>query len=133
VVELSAEEIRCVQCKAQSRQSAKLFLQSSELGRPQPLTRRRVCPQTPGSGGRGTLWRERGWESLNSDEGTYPVVLCIYTYFVVQGQQHIPLLLIYALSLGQREASSPQLRARPTKQWSGGGGAKWPEPMDNFI
>jgi hypothetical protein len=29
---------------AQSRQSAKLFLKSSELGLPQPLTRRRVCP-----------------------------------------------------------------------------------------
>ena len=28
----------------QSRQSAKLFLQSLELGLPQPLTRRRVCP-----------------------------------------------------------------------------------------
>jgi hypothetical protein len=27
-----------------SRQSDKLFLQSSELGLPQPLTRRRVCP-----------------------------------------------------------------------------------------
>ncbi len=28
----------------QSRQSAKLFLKSSELGHPHPLTRRRVCP-----------------------------------------------------------------------------------------
>ncbi len=42
----------------QSRQSAELFLQSSELGLPQPLTRSRVCP--PGSGGRGTLAGERG-------------------------------------------------------------------------
>jgi hypothetical protein len=32
------------------RQSAKLFLQSSELGHPQPLASRRVCPP-PGSGG----------------------------------------------------------------------------------
>jgi hypothetical protein len=32
------------QKRAQSRQSAKLFLQSSELGLPQPITRRRVCP-----------------------------------------------------------------------------------------
>ncbi len=46
----------------QSRQSAKLFLQSSELGLPQPLTR----------------WRERGRESPNSDEGTYTVVLFIH-------------------------------------------------------
>ncbi len=42
----------------QSRQSAKLFLKSSELGVPQPLNRRRVCPL--GSGGRGTLAGERG-------------------------------------------------------------------------
>jgi hypothetical protein len=27
-----------------------------------------------------TCWRERGWESPNSDEGTYAVVLFIYTY-----------------------------------------------------
>jgi hypothetical protein len=41
--------------KAQSRQSAKLFLKSSELGLPQPLTSRRVCPLPPVIGGRGTL------------------------------------------------------------------------------
>jgi hypothetical protein len=29
---------------AQSEQSASLFLQSSELGLPHPLNRRRVCP-----------------------------------------------------------------------------------------
>ncbi len=28
--------------------------------------------------------RERGWESPNSDEGTYTVVLFKYTYFVVK-------------------------------------------------
>jgi hypothetical protein len=39
----------------QSRQSAKLFLQSSELGLPQPLARRLVRP-SPDSGGEG----ERG-------------------------------------------------------------------------
>ncbi len=33
--------------RPQSRQSAKLFLQSSELGLPHPLTRRRVCPPYP--------------------------------------------------------------------------------------
>ncbi len=33
-------------------QSAKPFLQSSELGLPQPLTRRRVCPPPPLLGGR---------------------------------------------------------------------------------
>jgi hypothetical protein len=45
---------------AQSRQSAKLFLQSSELGLPQPLNRRPVSPPPFGSGGRGTLAGERG-------------------------------------------------------------------------
>jgi hypothetical protein len=42
--------------RSQSRQSPKLFLQSSELGIPQTLNRRRVYP---GSGGRGTLAGER--------------------------------------------------------------------------
>ncbi len=32
---------------SQSRQSAKLFLKSSKLGLPQPLTRRQVCPPHP--------------------------------------------------------------------------------------
>jgi hypothetical protein len=31
-----------------------------------------------------TRWRERGWESPNSDEGTYTVVLCIV--YVLCGQ-----------------------------------------------
>jgi hypothetical protein len=61
----------------QSRQSAELFLQSSELGLPHPLSRRRVCPPpTLWSGGGGhTRLRERGWGSPNSDKGTYTVVL----------------------------------------------------------
>ncbi len=45
----------------QSRQSARLFLQSSELGLPQPLTRRQVCPPHPlVPGGGGTLAGGRG-------------------------------------------------------------------------
>ncbi len=42
---------------SQRRQSAKLFLQPSELGLPQPLSHRRVCPPPfdPGGGGKGTL------------------------------------------------------------------------------
>jgi hypothetical protein len=67
------------------RQSAKPFLQSSKLGLPQPLTRKRVSPPPPawfwGEGH--TRWRERGWESPNSDEGTYIVVLFIFTHFVI--------------------------------------------------
>jgi hypothetical protein len=48
--------------RSQSRQSAKLFLQSSELGLPHPLTRRRVVyvPLFVGSGGGGTLACEKG-------------------------------------------------------------------------
>jgi hypothetical protein len=70
---------------AQSRQSAKLFLLSSDLGLPQPLTRRRVCyPPPPAVLGGGAHSLERGVGSPNSDEGTYTVVLFIYTYFVVQ-------------------------------------------------
>ncbi len=45
---------------SQSRQSAKPFLQSSELGLSQPPTRRLVCPLPPVSGGRGTLAGEKG-------------------------------------------------------------------------
>jgi len=72
---------------AQSRQRAKLLLLSSELGTglPQPLTRRRVCPPIWFWGKGHTRWREWGWESPNSDEGTYTVVLFIYMYFVTYG------------------------------------------------
>jgi hypothetical protein len=92
---------------AQSRQSAKLFLKSSELGLPQPLARRRVCHPPPlwfrGEGH--TRWRERGWESPNSDEGTYTVVLCKYSYLVLVSivrNSPSPLLLYTA-----RPQSSP--------------------------
>ncbi len=50
-------------CKAQSRQSTKLFLQSLELGLPQPLTRTRMYPPF-GSGGRDTSAGERGGGSV---------------------------------------------------------------------
>jgi hypothetical protein len=43
----------------QTRQSVKLYLQSSELGLPQPVTRRRVCPP-PRFWGEDTLAGERG-------------------------------------------------------------------------
>jgi hypothetical protein len=62
------------------------FLQSSELGLPHLLTRRRVgLPLVPGGGG-GTLACGRGvGGSPNFDEGTYSytVVLCKYMYFVI--------------------------------------------------
>jgi hypothetical protein len=47
---------------------------------PYPLA---SVPPSPRFWGEGlTRWRERGWESTNSDERTYTVVLFIYTYFV---------------------------------------------------
>jgi hypothetical protein len=68
---------------AQSKQSAKLFLKSSELELPQPLTRRRGCQPPPPHPGC-TLAGERGvgscWESPNSDEGTYVHCGTLYIY-----------------------------------------------------
>ncbi len=59
----SARNIQLFLCsKPQSRQSARLFLQSSELGLPHPLPHRRVPPPPFwfGRGGGGTLARGRG-------------------------------------------------------------------------
>jgi hypothetical protein len=54
----------------QSRQSAKFFLQSLELGLPQPLNRTRVFPFPFWFRGEGhTRWLERGWESPNPTRG----------------------------------------------------------------
>ncbi len=55
---------------SQSRKSAKLFLQSSELGLSHPFSRRRVCPPPFGRGEGYTRLRERGWESPSSDDRT---------------------------------------------------------------
>jgi hypothetical protein len=53
---------------AQNRQSAKLFLQSSELGTPQPSPAGECATPPPRFWGEGhTRWRHRGWESPNSD------------------------------------------------------------------
>ncbi len=54
---------------SQSRQSAKPFLQSSELGLPPTPHPQASVPRPPCFWGEGnTRWRERGWESPNSDE-----------------------------------------------------------------
>ncbi len=57
---------------AKCRQSARPFLQSSELRLPHPFTRRRVCSLILWFGGGGDTHslRERGWGGPNSDEGT---------------------------------------------------------------
>ncbi len=83
---MTLSQIVCaLSLRAQSWQSAKLFLQSSELGLPHLHSRRPVCPPPPhplgGGGGHTHLW-ERGWGSPNSDEGTYNVVFCTDKYFV---------------------------------------------------
>ncbi len=56
-------------CQPQSRQSARFFLQSSELGL--PLTRRRVCPSP--------VWFREGTHSLGG-EGTDTVLLEVGIY-----------------------------------------------------
>jgi hypothetical protein len=67
----------------QSRQSANLFLKSSELGLPQPLTRRRVPPLPPVlGGGAPSLAREGLGESQFRRGDIHCGTLYIYTYFV---------------------------------------------------
>ncbi len=58
---------------AQSKQSARLSLQSSELGPPNPLNRRWVCPPFVPGGGH-TCLPKRGWVG-SQFQGTYIVVL----------------------------------------------------------
>jgi hypothetical protein len=67
---------------SQSRQSAKLF-SIVGIGTPPTPHSQASMPHPSRFWGEGhNRWRERGWESPNSDEGTYTVVLFIYTYFV---------------------------------------------------
>jgi hypothetical protein len=61
------------------------FFKSSELGLPQPITRRRGCPTPPVLGGGAHSLAREGLGESQSDEGTYTVVLFIYTYFVGWG------------------------------------------------
>ncbi len=65
----------------QSRQSAKLFSSRRNWDSPNPSPAGECAPLRFW-GEKHTLWRARGWESPNSDEGTYTVVLFIYMYFV---------------------------------------------------
>jgi hypothetical protein len=89
------------QHQTQSRQSGRLFLQSSELG-PPLLTPRRVClpptpPLVPEEGGH-TRLRERGGGS-NADLGDRPCsTLSIYVlYFVAPGLWEM-LFIMYSCS-----------------------------------
>ncbi len=50
---------------------------------PTPSSVGECVPPPPVLGEGHSRWRERGWESPNSGERTYTVVLFIYTYFVV--------------------------------------------------
>ncbi len=61
-----------------------LFSSRRNWDSPNPSPAGECAPLPPGSRGVGhTRWREKGWESPNSDEGTYTVVLFIYTYSVL--------------------------------------------------
>jgi hypothetical protein len=67
--------------QSQSRQSTRLFLQSSELGPPQPsLTCRRVCPPLWFRGGPGGLAGEGGSQFGRGDRHWYSRY--IFTLFV---------------------------------------------------
>jgi hypothetical protein len=71
----------------QSRQSTRLFLQSSELGLPPSPAGECVLPSF-GSGGDTHSLRERGWGGPNSDGGTDTMVLLstyLYMHFVFTG------------------------------------------------
>ncbi len=64
-------------------QSAKLFSSCRNWVSPTPLAAGELAPPPPFGPGVGhTRLRERGWGSLNADEGTYIVVLYRYKYFV---------------------------------------------------
>ncbi len=76
--------------RSQSRQSAKLFLQSSELGLPQPPTHMRVCPPHPvlGGGAHSLAGEGVGVSQFRRGDrhcGThYIYVLCVLGISVVQ-------------------------------------------------
>jgi hypothetical protein len=71
-----------------------LFLQSSELGLPQPITRRRVCPPPPVlGGGRGTL---ASGEGLGESQFR-------------RGDMHCGTLYIYVLCGRTTAVSVPQI------------------------
>jgi hypothetical protein len=85
------ETVHVVLKYPQRRQSAKLFLQSSELGLPHSLTRKRVCnppppapfgPLHPGGGGAHSLSGEGMGESQFRREAIHK-----YIYIVVQKLQ----------------------------------------------
>jgi hypothetical protein len=57
---------------------------------PTPQPQARVPPPLWFRGEWHTRWRERVWESPNSDEGTYTVVLFIYMYFLGYALQYLP-------------------------------------------
>ncbi len=58
------------------------FPQVGGIGTPPTPRPQANVPPPPFWGEGHTLWQERGWESPNSDEGTYNVVIFIYTNLV---------------------------------------------------
>jgi hypothetical protein len=92
-------------CHPQSRQSAKLFLQSSELGLPPSLSRKRVCPPPfgPVEGGEFTLACGRGNGGVPIPTRGHTLWCSTYMYihknFVLSPYSSIMYLRLYILSL----------------------------------
>ncbi len=94
--------LQCTYSFTQSKQSAKLFSSRQNWDSFNPslshtLSRLQVCPPLWLRGEGHTCWREGVWESPNSDEGTYIVVLFIYMYFVLLYITIISLFLTFFL------------------------------------
>jgi hypothetical protein len=73
---------------AQSRQSALIYFFSRRNWDSPPPQPQASVPLSLWFRGEGhTRWRERGWESLNSDEGTYTVVLDMCVLCVILNRE----------------------------------------------
>jgi hypothetical protein len=81
--------------RTQSRQSAKLFSCRRNWDSPNPSPAGECAPPPLWFWGEGhTRWRERGWESPNSNVWTYTVVLYKFMYFVYEEDpRHYPFII----------------------------------------
>ncbi len=97
-----------IQLLPQNRQSAKLFSSSRNWDSPSPSPAGECAPPPLWFRGEGhTHWRKRGWESPNSDEGAYTVVLFINMYFVVVAIGSVLYLSMEYLTIRQEESTKP--------------------------
>jgi hypothetical protein len=123
-----------VQYIPQSRQSAKLFLQLSELGLPKPLTRRRVCPPPPLvlGGGAHSLARKGVGESKfrrgNIHCGTLYIctVLCGIFLSRLKPYRLVPLHSAFLGAVGSGRTAAALLF--PLELWASRGRGSRPSP-----